>query len=120
MRSAVFFLLIVGVSITACGDSGSPGVVESNASEQSDSEQNLPGGEFRVAKLEISGMTCHGCAAGVQDALKAVPGVTDAVVSQADRVARVTLQNDSPTGEKELRAAVDAKGYKVVGCTWDS
>ncbi|MCR9143439.1 MAG: cation transporter [bacterium] len=74
----------------------------------------------RVAILEISGMTCHGCASGVQETLTGLPGVITAVVSSEDKTAEVTLERTAATGEAELRAAVDEKGYKVTDCTWDS
>ena len=65
-------------------------------------------------------MSCHGCAAGVEEALKTLPGVDEVAVSREDRTARVSVRRDGPTGESELRAAVDNKGYKVTTCVWES
>ena len=106
-------ILISGVALApACGNTGSeqPAVAASQTAAEGP----------RVALLEISGMTCHGCASGVQESLSKLPGVVEAVVNQEDKTARVTLSEDSATGEAELRAAVDTKGYKVTDCTWDS
>lgn len=108
ITSLVLALGLIGGS--ACGGSKS----------DSEATTNSANPEIRLAQLEISGMTCHGCASGVQDTLKSLPGVIDAVVSREDKTARVTLKGGSVTGEPELRAAVDAKGYKVTDCTWDS
>ncbi len=106
-------MLISGLALTpACGNS-------SSAQPAADASQTTATGP-RVALLEISGMTCHGCASGVQESLSKLPGVVEAVVNQEEKTARVTLSEDSATGEAELRAAVDTKGYKVTDCTWDS
>lgn len=111
-RLAFVLACALSLGLVAC----SPG--DSSASN----EAVVPAAEsgLRVAKLDISGMTCHGCASGVEETLKKLPGVQTAVVSQEDKTARVTLSSDAQIGETELRAAVDERGYKVTECTWES
>ncbi|MEQ9362834.1 MAG: heavy metal-associated domain-containing protein [Leptospirales bacterium] len=110
--------LLIALSLMggfACGPAGEGGVggLQDSAGPTGQARE-------RVAELEISGMTCHGCASGVQETLSKLPGVVNAVVSPEDKTARVTLERGSAIGERELRAAIDAKGYKVTACTWDS
>lgn len=58
-------------------------------------------------RLSISGMTCAGCVATVENALKSVPGVTEAAVNFAEHTATVSGNVDPKT----LVAAVTASGY---------
>jgi Cd2+/Zn2+-exporting ATPase len=67
---------------------------------------------MRTITLQIEGMTCAGCASRVQQALAAVPGVTQAAVNSATRTSTVSLA-DGPTGAKELIAAVKRAGYRA-------
>ena len=62
-------------------------------------------------RLTIAGMTCAACAARVEQALAAVPGVLSAQVNLADGLARVTALSGE-TGP--LIAAVEAAGYEAV------
>jgi Cu+-exporting ATPase len=62
-------------------------------------------------RLAIGGMTCAACAARVEQALAAVPGVVSARVNLADGLARVTALSGE-TGQ--LIAAVEAAGYDAV------
>ncbi|OJZ17751.1 MAG: mercury(II) reductase [Thiobacillus sp. 65-29] len=59
--------------------------------------------------LKISGMTCDHCAAAVEKALAAVPGVSHAEVSYATGTARVETAGD--TSATTLIDVVRAKGY---------
>lgn len=58
-------------------------------------------------RLSISGMSCAGCVATVENALKTVPGVTEAAVNFAEHTATVQGNVDA----KALEAAVTAAGY---------
>jgi len=63
--------------------------------------------------LDISGMRCAGCVAGVERALKAVPGVVDATVSltpQRARVSRSPREVDTDT----LIATIQNKGFEAT------
>ncbi len=58
-------------------------------------------------RLSISGMSCAGCVATVENALKNVPGVIEAAVNFAEHTATVRGGADA----KALVAAVTASGY---------
>ncbi|MBR6113755.1 MAG: cation transporter [Oscillospiraceae bacterium] len=58
--------------------------------------------------IKVNGMGCANCAAKVQKALEAIPGVEKAVVSVAGKNAVVTLCADVPV--EKLCAAVNATG----------
>jgi P-type Cu+ transporter len=58
-------------------------------------------------RLSISGMSCAGCVASVENALRAVPGVADASVNLAERTATVRGSVEAKT----LVAAVKDAGY---------
>ena len=67
---------------------------------------------LRPWALPIEGMTCASCAARVEKALGAVPGVAEASVNLATEVASVRA---GPTVTMaELRAAVERAGYTVA------
>src|SRR3989344_1642179 len=63
--------------------------------------------EATSTRLSISGMSCAGCVATVENALKNVPGVTEAAVNFAEHTATVRGSVDA----KALVAAVTASGY---------
>ncbi|OGT22565.1 MAG: copper-translocating P-type ATPase [Gammaproteobacteria bacterium RBG_16_57_12] len=64
----------------------------------------------KVQRLSIKGMRCAGCVAAVENALRALPGVTEASVNLAERSAQVT---GAVTGEVLLEAIARA-GYEAV------
>lgn len=61
-------------------------------------------------RLSISGMSCAGCVAAVEGALRAVPGVADASVNFAEHTAEVT----GAVPPQTLMAAVKAAGYEAA------
>jgi Cu+-exporting ATPase len=61
-------------------------------------------------RLSIAGMSCAGCVASVENALKDVPGVTEAAVNFAEHTATVTGDVDPKT---LVQAVVDA-GYEAA------
>ncbi|RTZ57995.1 MAG: cation-transporting ATPase PacS, partial [Gammaproteobacteria bacterium] len=63
-----------------------------------------------VLRISISGMMCAGCVATVEDALKAVPGVTDASVSFADHSASIAGDVEP---DAVIQAVADA-GYQAA------
>ncbi|WP_062304242.1 heavy metal translocating P-type ATPase [Demequina subtropica] len=69
-----------------------------------------------VIELSVGGMTCAGCASGIQRGLAALPGVNGADVNIATRRARVlpdgTLDRDEL--EDMMRAAIAGLGYQVL------
>jgi len=65
--------------------------------------------------LSISGMTCGGCAARVEGALRGVSGVAEASVNLMTESARVVMAADGGTGDatSQLVSAVKAAGYEA-------
>ncbi len=61
-------------------------------------------------RLSISGMSCAGCVATIENALKNVPGVTEATVNFAEHTATVTGAADP----QALIAAVRAASYDAA------
>lgn len=59
--------------------------------------------------LHVEGMMCNHCKQRVEQALKAVPGVTDAVADVEKKTATVTGDADRAA----LVAAVEQAGYKA-------
>ena len=62
--------------------------------------------------FDVRGMTCAACAARVQKALSATPGVTEVGVNLA--LNRATIAHDPSVGASRLAEAVDAAGYELV------
>ena len=69
-------------------------------------------------ELSIGGMTCATCAARVEKALRAVPGVLKASVNAASEKAHVLAIGG--VTEAALRQAVEAAGYELRGSTADA
>jgi copper chaperone CopZ len=65
----------------------------------------------KTIELDIKGMTCDHCVHSVTNALKEVPGVSDAVVSLEDKHATVTAD---AVDVAALVAAVEEEGYEAV------
>ncbi len=63
-----------------------------------------------VTRLSVSGMSCAGCVATVENALKNVPGVTEATVNFAEHTATVSGTADPQV----LIAAVRAASYDAA------
>lgn len=64
-------------------------------------------------ELAVHGMTCGHCEMRVQKALKAVPGVTEAVVNLGRERAVVTLAPNAEVSIATLIAAVVEAGYEA-------
>ena len=58
----------------------------------------------RIVTLEVSGMTCSGCAARVEEGLAALPGVSGVVVRHRQQRAYVICRRD--VADSTLTAAV--------------
>ena len=63
--------------------------------------------------MPVVGMMCAGCSAAVEQSLAQMPGVAEATVSLASRMARVTY-DAAMTSPAEMKAVVDAMGYRLV------
>jgi len=64
--------------------------------------------------LKVNGMSCGGCVGSVTRALKATPGVSDAVVRLDARDATITF-DPARTNAAALKSAIESAGYDVVG-----
>ncbi len=71
----------------------------------------VPGGSL---SLGVGGMTCASCAASVEKALGALPGIDSVSVNLASERALVSFTGDPPSEEK-LREAVEGAGYSYLG-----
>ena len=65
-----------------------------------------------MTQLQISGMTCDGCATHIEQALAKVPGVRSARVSYAAGTAQLTLASDTPL--VGLTSAVASLGFRAA------
>jgi copper chaperone CopZ len=65
-----------------------------------------------ITTLDINGMTCNGCVKHVDQALRAVPGVTAVEVSLPDHCARI-VHDPELAPPTTLVAAVEGAGYSV-------
>ena len=63
-------------------------------------------------KMLVEGMRCMHCKASVEKALKAVEGVTDAVVDLEEKTAVIRTAADIP--DSALMDAVREKGFEPV------
>ena len=63
--------------------------------------------------VKIEGMMCPRCAARVQKALEALPGVTEVTVSHTSGTAQITAPADIP--EALLKDTVQNAGYTFAG-----
>jgi periplasmic mercuric ion binding protein len=64
----------------------------------------------KLVTLSVSGMTCAGCATGVEKALQNVEGVQKTEVNYDKREAMVTY-DDAMTGIEALTKATKRAGY---------
>ena len=63
--------------------------------------------------LAVNGMQCSHCTSSVEKALRAVPGVSEAVADLAAKTATVTVNAD--VADDALTAAVVNAGFTVTG-----
>ena len=63
--------------------------------------------------LAVDGMQCSHCTGSVEKALRAVPGVSEAVADLAAKTATVTLDTD--VADEALSSAVVNAGFTVTG-----
>jgi copper chaperone len=68
---------------------------------------------METVSINVQGMSCGGCVAGVTRALKTLPGVAD--VSVTLDPAQATVEFDpARTSVPALRAAIENAGYDVA------
>ena len=89
---------------------------DSDDEEASDSRQIVDEGHGgQTTRLTVGGMTCGACVSRVEDALRGVEGVDDAIVNFATETARVDVTEGVAADAvlSKLKKAVDKKGYSV-------
>ena len=67
---------------------------------------------MKTITLSVEGMMCGHCVSHVENALKAVSGVTEVTVSLEGKQAVVVAENSVSTDA--LKDAVNAAGYKIT------
>ncbi len=78
----------------------------------------MPEGETEEKQMEeliliVDGMTCGHCTGRVEKALKAMPGVTDAVADLDTK--RVTVKTDGTVDKEAMVSVITEEGYEVIG-----
>ncbi len=63
-----------------------------------------------MEKINVSGMSCHHCAANVENAVSAVEGVVSAKVNLEENNVAV----DGKYSRDDVASAIEAVGYKVI------
>lgn len=114
IRTAALFVATSFLSVAlACGGeklangkSGCPMAAQQEAMASMDAVKNAKGDKVDLA---VAGMTCAGCASGVQAALEKVEGVEAAYVDHATGKAQVAF-DAKKTNLDALIAAVDGAG----------
>ena len=66
---------------------------------------------FMIKTIFIGGMHCDHCVKAVNDALKAVPGITSVTVSLEDNVATVS---GAALDDAAIKAAIEDTGFDVI------
>ena len=88
--------------------------VEQSEPDESNQINDEKGDEQTMEKkIQIEGMMCQHCVAHVEKALTALGGVSAAQADLEGKCATVTLS--APVSDEELKEAVTAAGYEVVG-----
>ena len=88
--------------------------VEQSEPDESNQTNDKKGDEQTMEKkIQIEGMMCQHCVAHVEKALTALGGVSAAQADLEGKCATVTLS--APVSDEELKEAVTAAGYEVVG-----
>jgi Cu+-exporting ATPase len=65
-----------------------------------------------TTRLKVEGMTCSGCVARVEKAIRALPGVYSSAVDLA--AGQATVERDpAKTSAVQIKEAILAAGYKI-------
>ncbi len=109
-RIAIVILMsVLGVAlVTGCGPKAPKSEEPTNAQHQAPAALNV-----QKVKLDVQGMTCSGCALGVEMALKKVPGVKKAEVDFDRNAAEVEI-DPSVASVDELVKAVEKSGFSAA------
>ncbi|MFA8301188.1 MAG: cation transporter [Hyphomicrobiales bacterium] len=99
----LFLLVLIGVATSFSCSNSSQTDTESVSKISAD-----------MIQVHVSGMTCEGCENTVERALTQEDGVVSADASAKDSVVVVKLKRNK-TSFKEIKAAIEYKGYEVKG-----
>jgi len=88
-------------------------VLASRAGTQSAAQAERSG---QISVLNVSGMTCAGCAAAVKMAAKQIDGVEDADVSLETGTAKVTYDAAKTTPAAIAKTITDKTGFAAKCC----
>ena len=91
---------------------GSANKIETTQAGEPETSKEEPTMANKIT-LDVEGMMCEHCEATVKKALESVAGVVSATANHNDNVAIVEVSGDVDT--EALKAAVEAKDYKVLG-----
>ena len=78
------------------------------------SGESMSSQSYAHTEIGIDGMDCLMCAAGLQNNLRALPGVLKAEVSYQDKRALVEF-NPTVVDRARLEKAIEGAGFKVTG-----
>lgn len=67
---------------------------------------------MKEIKLKVEGMTCEGCERRIQNVLKDIDGVENAIASHIDKTVKIKLNKDIDVNE--LIEAIEDLDFKVV------
>ncbi len=67
----------------------------------------------RTVNIRIGGMSCAMCAKTIENSLRRLEGVSDAVVNLADSSARIVI--DESVRIEDLKKAIEESGYRYLG-----
>ena len=111
VAAAAVFAIIAGIrgkGGCGCGCSSCSGGCASAQTGNSDTTEYQPGTSLI---LEIGGMHCEKCSAGVAESLNALNGVSAEVDLTANRA---SVKLSKAVSEAALRTAVEDKGFELV------
>ena len=118
-RFGWFFAMAFGVSILAFAGELVAGpsccAIDAMANQKAQAAKSREGTSpsERTVVFRVDGMTCGGCAAGVEGSLGDLAGVKEVMVSYEDSRAILTIQEEKVTTE-ELQTAIEKTGYKAA------
>lgn len=101
MKSSVFLLAIVFVLVISCGQK-----------HVKESEAETPTAPVELV-YQVEGMTCDHCEMSIQKGVNELKGITTVEANHEDSTVCVVFA-PSKTSEKEIIAAIEKRGYKVV------
>lgn len=107
MKTIVYIFLLAVLTTASCAPEHKPGA-EAPAAQDAGREAEINERTFRV-----EGMTCDHCEMSIAKGVGELNGVMLIEANHEDSTAHVAW-DASKTGEKEIIAAIEKRGYKVI------